>query len=111
MISSENELAELLEARKTTRFAKIIQQEADYLQVIMILFGAALIMLVLHFFLALDFYGVKLAQWSGDMVETTAKITGVEKYERRRMNSYDRHNTFRHHHHRHNKDVHIVLLF
>ena len=27
MISSENELAELLEARKTTRFAKIIQQE------------------------------------------------------------------------------------
>ena len=31
MISSEEELAELLEARNKTRFAKIIQQEADYL--------------------------------------------------------------------------------
>lgn len=98
MIRSEEELAELLEARNKTRFAKIIQQETDYLQVIMILFGAALIMLVLHFFLALDFYGVKLAQWSGNMVETTAKITGVEKYERRRMNTHDRHNTYRHRH-------------
>ena len=93
MISSENELAELLEARKTTRFAKIIQQETD-LQMTLILFGAALITLVLHFYLAADFYGVKLAQWSGNMVETTAKITGVEKYERRRMNSYDRHKDF-----------------
>ena len=45
MISSENELAELLEARKTTRFAKIIQQETD-LHMTLILFGAALIMLV-----------------------------------------------------------------
>jgi hypothetical protein len=105
MIRSEEELAELLEARNKTRFAKIIQQEADYLQVIMILFGAALIMLVLHFFLALDFYGVKLAQWSGDMVETTAKITAVEEYERRRMNTHERHNTFRHRHHRHDDTV------
>ena len=105
MISSEEELAELLEARNKTRFAKIIQQETDYLQVIMILFGAALIMLVLHFFLALDFYGVKLAQWSGDMVETTAKITAVEEYERRRMNTHERHNTFRHRHHRHDDTV------
>ena len=71
MISSENELAELLEARKTTRFAKIIQQETD-LQMTLILFGAALITLVLHFYLAADFYGVKLAQWSGNMVETTS---------------------------------------
>ena len=105
MISSEEELAELLEARNKTRFAKIIQQETDYLQVIMILFGAALIMLVLHFFLALDFYGVKLAQWSGDMVETKAKITAVEEYERRRMNTHERHNTFRHRHHRHDDTV------
>ncbi len=105
MIRSEEELAELLEARNKTRFAKIIQQETDYLQVIMILFGAALIMLVLHFFLALDFYGVKLAQWSGDMVETTAKITAVEEYERRRMNTHERHNTFRHRHHRHDDTV------
>ena len=105
MIRSEEELAELLEARNKTRFAKIIQQETDYLQVILILFGAALIMLVLHFFLALDFYGVKLAQWSGDMVETTAKITAVEEYERRRMNTHERHNTFRHRHHRHDDTV------
>ena len=83
---------------------KIIQQETD-LQMTLILFGAALITLVLHFYLAADFYGVKLAQWSGNMVETTAKITGVEKYERRRMNSYDRHKTFRHHHNRHNETV------
>ena len=40
MISSEDELAVLLEARKTTRFAKIIQLETD-LQMILILFGAA----------------------------------------------------------------------
>ena len=97
MIRSEEELAELLEARNKTRFAKIIQQETD-LQMTLILFGAALITLVLHFYLAADFYGVKLAQWSGNMVETTAKITGVEKYERRRMNTHDRHNTYRHRH-------------
>ena len=103
MISSEEELAELLEARNKTRFAKIIQQETDYLQVIMILFGAALIMLVLHFFLALDFYGVKLAQWSGDMVETTAKITAVEKYERRRIKNYDNQPSHLHHGHKQNR--------
>ena len=103
MIRSEEELAELLEARNKTRFAKIIQQETDYLQVIMILFGAALIMLVLHFFLALDFYGVKLAQWSGDMVETTAKITAVEKYERRRIKNYDNQPSHLHHGHKQNR--------
>ena len=69
----------------------------------MILFGAALIMLVLHFFLALDFYGVKLAQWSGDMVETTAKITAVEKYERRRIKNYDNQPSHLHHGHKQNR--------
>lgn len=85
IIRTADELAESLSRRGTSLYTKIVEKYSDGRSFIICL-AVGIALLIAHLFIQFDFYAVMIAKLSGNSVETTAKITSVDRYERKHMN-------------------------